>query len=48
VLELSPSTVEAKLIVGAHNYVVGSLPWGVKVAASMVGLEGTRRRDWST
>ncbi len=28
VLELSPSTVEAKLIVGAHNYVVGSLPWG--------------------
>ncbi len=42
VLELSPSTVEAKLIVGAHNYVVGSLPWGVKVAASMVGLGGNK------
>ena len=44
VLELSPSTVEAKLIVGAHNYVVGSLPWGVKAAASMVGLGGNKQR----
>lgn len=42
VLELAPSTVEAKLIVGAHNYVVGSLPWGVKAAASMVGLGGNK------
>jgi len=36
--------VEAKLIVGAHNYVVGSLPWGVKVAASMVGLGGNKEK----
>jgi tetratricopeptide (TPR) repeat protein len=42
VLELAPSTTEAKLIVGAHNYVVGSLPWGVKAAASMVGLGGNK------
>jgi tetratricopeptide (TPR) repeat protein len=42
VLELSPSTVEAKLIVGTHNYVVGSLPWGVKAAVSMVGLGGNK------
>jgi tetratricopeptide (TPR) repeat protein len=42
VLELSPSTVEAKLIVGAHNYVVGNLPWGVKAAASVVGLGGNK------
>lgn len=44
VLELSPSTVEAKLIVGAHNYVIGSLPWGVKVAASMAGLGGNKEK----
>jgi len=44
VLELSPSTVEAKLIVGAHNYVVGSLPWGLKAAASMVGLGGNKEK----
>jgi hypothetical protein len=42
VLALAPSMVEAKLIVGAHNYVVGSLPWGGKVAASMVGLGGNK------
>jgi tetratricopeptide (TPR) repeat protein len=44
VLELAPNVVEAKLIVGAHNYVVGSLPWGVKVAASMVGLGGSKEK----
>jgi len=42
VLELSPSTVEAKLIVGAHNYVVGSLPWGLKATAFTVGLGGNK------
>jgi tetratricopeptide (TPR) repeat protein len=42
VLELAPATIEAKLIVGAHNYVVGSLPWGVKAAALMVGLGGNK------
>ncbi len=44
VLELSPGTLEAKLIVGAHNYVIGSLPWGVKVAASIVGLGGSKEK----
>jgi tetratricopeptide (TPR) repeat protein len=40
VLELAPEDVQAKLVVGAHNYVIGSLPWGAKVAASVVGLGG--------
>jgi tetratricopeptide (TPR) repeat protein len=44
VLELAPTMAEAKLIVGAHNYVVGSLPWGAKVAASMVGLGGNKEK----
>src|SRR5207244_10312038 len=38
VLELAPNDVQAKLIVGAHNYVIGSLPWGVKVGASIVEI----------
>ena len=42
VLELSPKYTDAKLIVGAHNYVMGSLPWGVKVAVSMVRLSGNK------
>ncbi len=42
VLELSPGYVDAKLVVGAHNYVMGSLPWGVKAAVSLVGLSGSK------
>jgi tetratricopeptide (TPR) repeat protein len=44
VLELSPQYTDAKLVVGAHNYVMGSLPWGVKVAVSLVGLSGTKEK----
>jgi tetratricopeptide (TPR) repeat protein len=44
VLELAPDDVQAKLIVGAHNYVIGSLPWGVKVGASIVGLSGNKEK----
>lgn len=44
VLELDPHNVDAKLIVGAHNYVVGSLPWGVKAASTMVGLGGNKEK----
>ena len=38
VLELAPNYVDAKLVVGAHNYVMGSLPWSVKAAVALVGL----------
>lgn len=42
VLELDPSFADAKFIVGMHNYVVGSLPFFVKVAASIVGISGSK------
>ena len=44
VLELSPTYADAKLVVGAHNYVLGSLPWGVKVASSLVGISGNKEK----
>jgi tetratricopeptide (TPR) repeat protein len=44
VLELSPDYVDAKLVVGAHNYVLGSLPWAVKVSASLIGLSGNKEK----
>jgi tetratricopeptide (TPR) repeat protein len=44
VFELAPGDVQPKLIVGAHNYVIGSLPWGVKAAAAVVGLAGNREK----
>jgi tetratricopeptide (TPR) repeat protein len=44
VLELDPGNVDAKLIVGVHNYVIGNLPWGVKAASSVVGLGGNKEK----
>jgi tetratricopeptide (TPR) repeat protein len=44
VLELNPNYIDAKLVVGAHNYVTGSLPWGVKVAVALVGLSGSKEK----
>jgi hypothetical protein len=44
VLELEPGNLDAKLVVGAHNYVVGSLPWGVKAASTIVGLGGNKAK----
>jgi hypothetical protein len=46
VLELNPNYVDAKLVVGTHNYVMGSLPWSVKVAVALVGLSGTKERGF--
>ena len=44
VLELDPHNVDAKLIVGAHNYVIGSLPWSLKAASTAVGLGGNKQK----
>jgi tetratricopeptide (TPR) repeat protein len=44
VLELDPGYTDAKLIVGTHNYVMGSLSWAVKVAVAMVGLSGSKEK----
>jgi TolA-binding protein len=44
VLELNPNYVDAKLVVGTHNYVMGSLSWSVKIAVALVGLSGTKEK----
>lgn len=44
VLELSPQYTDAKLVVGTHNYVMGSLPLAVKVAVALVGLSGDKEK----
>jgi len=44
VLELDPNYTDAKMVVGVHSYVIGSVPWAVKVAASIVGLSGSREK----
>lgn len=42
VLEIDPNYLDAKMVVGTHNYVVGNLPWSIKVAARLAGLTGSR------
>jgi len=44
VLELDPNFVDAMLVVGTHNYVIGHLPWSVKVAAALAGLSGSSEK----
>jgi len=42
VLELSPGYTDAKLVVGAHYYVMGSLSFAVKMAVALAGLSGDK------
>jgi tetratricopeptide (TPR) repeat protein len=44
VLELDPKYTDAKLVVGGHNYIMGSLPFTVKVAVALVGLSGNKEK----
>ncbi len=44
VLELSPQYADAKMVVGTHNYIMGSLPLAVKVAVALVGLSGDKEK----
>jgi len=44
VLELDPGNVDAKLIVGIHNYVIGNLPWGLKATSTVIGLGGNKEK----
>jgi tetratricopeptide (TPR) repeat protein len=42
VLELAPADTPAKLIVGAHNYVMGSLPLALRAGVTMLGIGGNK------
>jgi tetratricopeptide (TPR) repeat protein len=44
ILDINPNFSDAKLIVGIYNYVVGSLPWPVKIAAFLVTIHGSRSK----
>ncbi len=44
VLKLNPSFSDAKLVVGIYNYVVGSLPWLIRVAAFLATIHGSKSK----
>jgi tetratricopeptide (TPR) repeat protein len=44
VLELDPSYLDAKMTVGIHNYIIGSLNWAGRAAVALVGVTGNRQK----
>lgn len=44
VLRVNPHNVDALLVLGMNDYIVGSLPWYAKVVASLAGFHGNRAR----
>jgi len=44
VLELAPADTQAKLIVGAHNYVMGSLPLALRAGVTVLGIGGNKEK----
>ena len=44
VLELDPSYVDAKMTVGIHNYIIGSLNWAGRAAVALFGVTGNRQK----
>jgi tetratricopeptide (TPR) repeat protein len=44
VLQLDPDYVDAKLVVGVYEYVVGALPWPFKLMIGFAGITGSKNR----
>jgi tetratricopeptide (TPR) repeat protein len=44
VLEMDPDYVDAELVVGVHQYVVGSLPFAIKMLAGLAGIHGNKEK----
>jgi hypothetical protein len=44
VLEIDPKYVDAKMIVGIHNYIIGSLNWAVRTAVTVVSVGGSKTK----
>jgi hypothetical protein len=44
VLQLDPEYVDAKLVAGVYEYVVGALPWPFKVLIGFAGITGSKSR----
>jgi tetratricopeptide (TPR) repeat protein len=43
-LDLDPDYVDAELVVGVHQYVVGSLPFAIKMLAGLAGIHGNKQK----
>src|SRR5664279_2935819 len=46
--ELEPDNVDARLVQGLHDYVVGSLPWTWKMMGFLIGIRGDKEKGIRT
>jgi tetratricopeptide (TPR) repeat protein len=46
--ELEPDNVDARLVQGLHDYIVGSLPWAYKMLGFLVGIHGDKEKGIRT
>jgi hypothetical protein len=44
VLQIDPTYIDAKLVVGTYQYVIGALPWGFKLLFGFAGITGSKAR----
>ncbi|MCU1312080.1 MAG: hypothetical protein JWO20_3205 [Candidatus Angelobacter sp.] len=44
VLQLDPTYTDAKMVVGLHNYILGSMPLAARIMAGMVGMSGSKKK----
>ena len=44
IVELEPNDVDAKLVEGLHDYIVGSLPWHWRMFGFLVGIHGDKEQ----
>jgi tetratricopeptide (TPR) repeat protein len=42
--ELQPNNVDARLVEGLHDYIVGSLPWQYRMVGFLVGFHGDKEK----
>ncbi len=48
VTEIDPTNIDARLIQGVHDYVVGSLPWTWRMLGFLIGFHGDKERGLRT
>ena len=48
ITELEPNNVDARLVQGLHDYIVGSLPFGYKMLGFLVGIHGDKEKGIRT
>ena len=48
IVELEPNNVDARLVQGLHDYIVGSLPWHYRMFGFLVGIRGDKEQGIKT